>query len=95
MDTHDRTRRHDTLAGLRELLDMLAGHMGLPVPTTITVDVHADNDLDGFELVARAAHHLDVAVLSSPSGVQRAARDFGPVTYAVVYIPQHPKEKIR
>lgn len=92
MDTHDRIKRYDALSGLRQLCDALAMHMALPIPKTITVDVHAENDLDGFEAVARAAYFLDATVLTAPNGTQRAARDFGSVTYAVVYVPQHPRE---
>lgn len=57
MDTHDRELRYDALAGLQELLIELAAHTNLPVPKVITVDVHAENDLDGFEIVGRAGYH--------------------------------------
>lgn len=92
MDTHDRELRYDALAGLQELLIELAAHTNLPVPKVITVDVHAENDLIGFEVVGRASAHLGVTVHTAPNGTQRAVRQFGPVTYAVVYTPQHPKE---
>ena len=78
------------LGGLRQLLEHLDAHPQLPIPTTITVEVHTSNDLDGFEEVARAAHRLGVRVQSAPNGTQRASRDFGPVTYAVVYHPTLP-----
>lgn len=83
------TTRHGALSGLRQLLDHLDAHPSLPVPTTVTVDVHAENDLAGFEAVARAAHQLCVTPVSTPNGTQRAAKKFGPVTYAVVYHPIH------
>ncbi len=83
------------LAGLRRLLDELDAHPTLPVPSTVTVEVRAGNDLDGFEAVARAAHLLGVTALSSPNGTYRASRDFGRVTYAVVYHPLHPIEVAR
>ena len=75
------------LAGLRQLLDHLDANVPLPIPTTITIDVHAQNDLDGFEQVARAAARLGVTVASTPNGTQRAAKRFGPVEYAVMYHP--------
>lgn len=79
--------RFDELHGLRHLQAYLEAHPRLPVPTTITIDVHARTDADGFEAVARAAYHLGVNPVSTPNGTQRAARKFGPVTYAVVYHP--------
>jgi len=78
------------LRGLLDMVNFLATHHAVPIPTTITVEVHAPSDLDGFEKVARAAHHLGVTALSTPNGTQRASRKFGPVTYAVVYHPIHP-----
>lgn len=79
--------RSARLAGLRQLLDYLDANIPLPVPTSITIDVHAQSDLDGFEQVAHAAARLDATVATTPNGTRRAARQFGPVTYAVMYHP--------
>ncbi|HEV2342997.1 MAG TPA: hypothetical protein VGS97_02785 [Actinocrinis sp.] len=80
------------LAGLRQLLGHLDAHPALPLPAVVTVEVHAATDLDGFEQVARAAHQLGVSVTTALNGTQRAAKRFGPATFAVVYHPQHPME---
>lgn len=75
------------LAGLRQLLDHLDAHPLLPVPTTVTIDVHVERDADGFEEIARIAARLGVAPVSTPFGTARAACKFGPVTLAYVYHP--------
>jgi flagellar motor component MotA len=82
------TTRPGRLRGLRQLLDFLDAHPRLPVPAAVTGTVHADNDLDGFELVARAAHVMGVAPITTVLGVQRAEQKFGPITYAIEYHPQ-------
>jgi hypothetical protein len=80
-------RRVGALAGLRKMLDELDAHPTLPVPSTVTVNVHADNDLDGFERVTRAAHVMGVPAVTTAKGTQRAEKKFGTVTYAVEYYP--------
>lgn len=75
------------LAGLRRMLDELDAHPMLPVPTAVTYDVVAENDLAGFEAVSRIAHRLDVPLASALNGTQRATRQFGPVRLTYVYHP--------
>lgn len=78
------------LTGLRQLVGQLGVDCALPVPTTVTVEVLAQNDLEGFEAVSRAAHHLGVTATTAANGTQRAAKRFdGGVTLAYVYHPMH------
>ncbi|MBS2962624.1 hypothetical protein KGA66_06165 [Actinocrinis puniceicyclus] len=75
------------LEGLRELAAFLDGHGQLPLPREITVVLAPVDDADGRRAIARAARELGVQVKNAPNGTLRAERAFGPVRYAVVYMP--------
>jgi len=78
------------LRGWLDLVNFMATHeQQVPIPTTITYDVRAETDMDGFEQVARIAHRMGVTPVTTPNGTHRAEKKFGPVTYAVVYHPMH------
>lgn len=83
--------RTAALNGLRDLVAFLDAHPHVPVPTQITVEPHAARDADGFEQIARIARHLRVAAVAAPNGTRRAARTFGPVTFAALYHPAVPR----
>ena len=87
----DLDSRARALRGLRDMVAFLDAHPGVPVPTAITIEPHAANDLDGFERLARIAHHMGVTTTATPIGTQRATRTFGPVTFAAVYHPAVPR----
>lgn len=87
-DPRERTLdRVQALNGLRDLVAFLDAHPAIPVPTQITVEPHAATDLDGFEQLARIAHHMLARTVTTPNGTQRVSRRFGPVTLAAVYYP--------
>jgi hypothetical protein len=81
--------RSEKLRGLRQLLDFLDMHPRLPVPTVITMTIAAENDLEGFEAMARLAHRTGHRVETAMDGTQRLDLRFGPTTYAIVYHPQN------
>jgi hypothetical protein len=82
-----RDTRAEALQGWREVIAYLEAHPELPVPRQITYALHSPSDLDGFERLAQIAHHLGAKASAAPNGTQRAAKAFGPATFAVVYVP--------
>jgi hypothetical protein len=82
-------RRVGLLSGLRKLLDFLDAHPTLPVFSTVTVTIGADDDLDGFEKVTRAAHVMGVTAVTTAQGTHRAVKQFGSLSYVVEYHPEH------
>jgi hypothetical protein len=79
--------RTKALNGLRDLVAFLDAHPHIPVPTAITIEPRAAHDTDGFEQLARIAHHMGARPISTPNGTQRVSRAFGPVTFSAVYHP--------
>lgn len=83
--------RTAALNGLRDMIAFLDAHPQVPVPTAITIEPYAANDTDGFEQLARIAHHMGVTTRATPNGTQRAVRKFGPVAFAAAYHPVVPR----
>lgn len=76
-----------SLAGIRELSTFLSAHGGLPVPRELVTVLAPTSDEEGRALIAAAASELGVKVKHAPNGTLRAERAFGPIRYAVVYMP--------
>jgi len=79
--------RAQALAGLRELSTFLSSHPDLPVPRELVTLLAPSSDEEGRAQIALAATELGVRVKHAPNGTLRAERAFGPVRYAVVYMP--------
>lgn len=75
------------LAGMRELSTFLCAHGQLPVPRELVTLLTPASDEEGRALIARAATELGVRVKHARNGTLRAERAFGPIRYAVVYMP--------
>lgn len=75
------------LAAMRELSTFLSVHGELPVPRELVMVLTPASDEEGRRLIAAAASELGVKVKHAPNGTLRAERAFGPVRYAVVYMP--------
>lgn len=85
------------IAGLRELADFLGQNPDVPVPRYIDVlvfpapgsnaEMFAEIDLIARQTGATASD------AGSPAGHYSAVRDFGPVHYRAVAIPNRPDEK--
>lgn len=85
--TIDCTTRAEFIAGLRRLADFLAANPKVPVPSYAEINVHAS----GSDEEQRATVDRIAALIDRPAtdGVHYAtARDFGPVTYRAVAIPE-------
>ena len=84
--------RQAFITGLRELADYLASHTAVPVPlhgTSINVYV-AETENGGREMVNEMATLLGARVddETADGGHYTTTRDFGPVGYRFVSIPQ-------
>lgn len=79
--------RIPALVGITKLAAFLGDHPELPVPREITVVLAPSSATEGERLIRRAARELGVLIKTAPNGTQRAERAFGPLRYAVVYMP--------
>lgn len=81
--------RAEFVAGLRALADFLAAHDGLPVPEyEFDVSVYAQGTDEAKRAeVDRIARGLGVQP-AHQAGLYRAVKNFGPVTYQAVLLPE-------
>jgi hypothetical protein len=92
MHTIDPAARQAFIVGLRELASYLAANPDVPVPSYGTsIDVHvAETENGGREKVNEVAALLGTRVddETADDGHYTTTRDFGPVAYRIVSIPQ-------
>ena len=86
------TARQQFIDGLRELADYLAAHPTIPVPRHGSeINLHLDSTDEGGRLqVRKIARKLGATVIdeTSDGGHYYAQKDFGPITYRALSIPQ-------
>ena len=83
--------RHRLIAGLRDLAEFLDHNPKIPAPrrTDMLVFPPAGTDAEMFAEIDVIAGHIGATAsdADSPAGHYSAARDFGPVQYRAVAIP--------
>ena len=84
------------IAGLRELADFLAQNPDVPVPrhTDVLVFPARGSDVEMFAEIDVIARQIGATAsdADSPAGHYSAVRDFGPVHYRAVAIPNRGDE---
>jgi hypothetical protein len=93
----DLLHRAKVIGGLRQLADLLEAHPGVPVcPFGWDLSVYPQYDDEAARVaeVDRIAAILGVAVAdqTGQGGHYTAARTFGLITYAAVYIPRRGRD---
>lgn len=88
--------RQRLIAGLRDLADYLSGNPQIPAPryTDLLVFPSAGTDAEMFAEIDAIAERIGTKATDadSPAGHYRAARDFGPVQYRAVAIPNRNRD---
>jgi hypothetical protein len=94
MMTTDSTVRSELIAGLRRLAQFLADNPKVPVPDYGKIVVFANgSDKEQRATIDRIADLIGASVSDSTHYV--AIRDFGPITYEAIAIPEQRMEDHR